>query len=99
MAKKYRKKPIVVEAFKLFYIPGYHLTKDHLTKLPNWFQKAIDKFSGERGSVFCHANGYLVVSTSEGLLEITPGDYVIQDIEGELYPCKPDIFEASYEPA
>lgn len=39
-----------------------------------------------------------VIKTLEGELSISPGDYVIKGIKGEFYPCKPDIFEASYEP-
>ena len=37
------------------------------------------------------------ISTLEGGHEVTPGDYIITGIKGEHYPCKPDIFEATYE--
>jgi hypothetical protein len=39
------------------------------------------------------------IETLEGNMEVTPGDWIIRGIKGELYPCKPDIFAATYEPA
>lgn len=39
------------------------------------------------------------VSTLEGLLHVSPGDWIITGVKGERYPCKPDIFAATYEPA
>jgi hypothetical protein len=39
------------------------------------------------------------VATLEGIMRASPGDYLIEGIAGEIYPCKPDIFEATYEPA
>lgn len=37
------------------------------------------------------------ISTLEGRMEVSLGDYIIKGIKGEFYPCKPDIFEATYE--
>lgn len=43
-------------------------------------------------------NGYtLVIETLEGTMRAEQGDYIIKGIQGEFYPCKPDIFEATYE--
>lgn len=39
------------------------------------------------------------VETLEGFLHISDGDWIIKGVKGEFYPCKPDIFEATYEPA
>jgi hypothetical protein len=39
------------------------------------------------------------ISTLEGPMRVTHGDWIITGIDGEVYPCKPDIFEATYEPA
>ena len=44
-------------------------------------------------------NGELVIATSEGPLHASPNDWIIKGVKGEFYPCKPDIFEATYEPA
>jgi len=38
------------------------------------------------------------IRTLEGEMTASPGDYIITGIKGEAYPCKPDIFEATYEP-
>jgi hypothetical protein len=41
---------------------------------------------------------YVYLTTlDEGTMRVDPGDYIIRGIKGELYPCKPDIFEATYE--
>jgi hypothetical protein len=39
-----------------------------------------------------------IIHTLEGWYTVTPGDWIITGIKGEKYPCKPDIFEATYEP-
>lgn len=44
-------------------------------------------------------NGSLVIPTLEGDHECKPGDWIIKGIAGEYYPCKPEIFAATYEPA
>jgi len=41
---------------------------------------------------------YGVVSTLEGFMKASPGDWIITGVKGEKYPCKPEIFEATYEP-
>ena len=40
----------------------------------------------------------LYIETLEGTMQANPGDYIIRGVKGEYYPCKPDIFEATYEP-
>ncbi len=76
---KYRKKPIVIEAFR----PG-------IDKMPDWF---INQPGFELWASFDKA----VIRTLEGDMKISKGDWVIKGIQGEFYPCKPDIFEKSYE--
>lgn len=51
-------------------------------------------FAGEAVRVF---KGSIHIETLEGLMRINPGDYLIRGVKGELYPCKPDIFEKTYE--
>lgn len=53
-------------------------------------------FDGEK---FVQNVLFFVVETLEGLHFVTPGDWIIMGVKGERYPCKPDIFEATYEPA
>ena len=40
----------------------------------------------------------LFIKTLEGMMRVSPGDWIITGVKGEKYPCKPDIFEAAYEP-
>ena len=86
---KWRKKPVVIEAFKW--------TGDHdQDEDPNWI---YDEFQKD-GAWFENAGTPQVVmkiQTLEGVMEAQRGDYVIQGVRGEIYPCKPDIFELTYE--
>lgn len=43
--------------------------------------------------------GVIEIPTLEGVMAAQPGDWIIKGIKGEFYPCKPDIFEGSYDPA
>lgn len=94
---RFRKKPVIVEAFQI--------TEDTIKdkeNWPGWLKAAWQKEPKEVGSfyeaVYFVANSSkLVVHTLEGDHYVTLGDYIIQGIQGEIYPCKPDIFEATYE--
>lgn len=83
---KYRKKPVVIEAFQYFRDMGIHTAI-----IPRWFVDATVS-----GIVFTEGPNDFI-KTLEGNHLISDGDFVIQGIKGELYPCKPDIFEATYE--
>jgi hypothetical protein len=43
-------------------------------------------------------DGSMLIDTLEGTMQAQPGDWIIRGVKGELYPCKPDIFAATYEP-
>jgi len=51
-----------------------------------------------REGVCCYDDGWFI-HTLEGRLHISEGDWIIKGVQGEFYPCKPDIFEQTYEPA
>lgn len=51
------------------------------------------------GRVRYPEDGTMLIDTLEGSMTARSGDWVIRGVKGELYPCKPDIFEATYEPA
>lgn len=97
---KYRNKPVVIDAFR--WTGGKDQEED-----PVWIIDAIQ--SGvvrivKYGSIIGHAkSGFkpdslkMEIKTLEGVMTANPGDYIIQGVQGEIYPCKPDIFEASYE--
>lgn len=83
MVKQYRKKPVVIEAVQW---TGRNLGE-------------IMDFS-ENGETFLHTiDGVskLHVCTLEGNMLANIGDYIIRGVKGEFYPCKPDIFEVTYE--
>lgn len=86
---KYRKKPVVIEAFQLL--------KDSET--PQWFKDAIH--NGDVREYYFYNDPYHSISyeikTLEGTMRPSPGDYIIKGIQGEIYPCKPDIFQLTYE--
>lgn len=87
MTKKYRKKPVVVEAMLL---DGDAVQQQVVL---DW----ITSNSGEaKPDVY---RGGLIVHTLEGGLHASIGDYIIRGVQGEFYPCKPDIFIETYEEA
>lgn len=67
-----------------------------------WSDQALDKdIPGALGLALLESQGVkmgLAIPTLEGLMVAREGDWVIRGVAGELYPCKPDIFEATYEP-
>jgi hypothetical protein len=87
---KYRKRPVEVEAFQILM--------DTMRKrdYPQWFADAIAS-----GVVYQKANpDYPVectIRTLEGEMDANLCDYIIKGVNGELYPCKPDIFDKTYE--
>jgi hypothetical protein len=91
---KYRKKPVVIDAvqFNGFGSDGFVIFDDGKTPRPHWLIEAIGSallFFGEPNT--------LTVKTLEGAIHASVGDYIIRGVEGELYPCKPDIFEKTYD--
>ena len=80
---KYRKKPIVIEAMQFMGDVG------SLAAIEAW----------SRGSVRYSNDDGVVCETLEGPLHVSDDDWVIRGVKGEFYPCKPDVFEATYEPA
>jgi hypothetical protein len=85
----YRKKPVVIEAgqwFKLGDHPG--------VKIPGW-SHCNGCLCGVCSKLLDDIHGF--VETCEGGHRVCPGDWIIRGEKGELYACKPDIFEATYE--
>ena len=78
---KFRKKPVVIEAWQY---PGPEL-------MPDWLIAAFDS-----GTV-AQTDGEIIIHTLEGDLHTSLKDYIIKGVKGELYPCKPDIFAATYD--
>lgn len=92
---KYRKKPVEIEAFQY---DGDLKGSDGEYYVPEWAVKAFENgtlmyTSFSPSQIPCG----LCVRTLEGDMYAKAGDYIIKGVNGELYPCKPDIFEKTYE--
>ena len=82
---KYIKKPVKVNAWQL--------TSENIEAgMPDWLD--LDKIH-----IFSGGAPFAEIETLEGLMTASYGDYIIQGVKGEFYPCKPDIFLATYEKA
>ncbi len=84
---KYRKKPVVIEAVQ------WDETRETLEKLLGMGMKFLryESHATENYVLF------LRIETLEGGLYAKKGDFIIKGVKGEFYPCKPDIFEQTYE--
>jgi hypothetical protein len=85
---KWRKKPIVIEAFKWTGGPDQ-------TEEPDWIVDALRDNMVIINRPPLHFS--MSIITLEGIMSADSGDYIIKGVQGELYPCKPDIFKATYE--
>lgn len=82
---QFRKKPVAIEAFKLATDP-----------IPDWFMDRVTT-----NEIYLRGEGWRTltgadITTLEGVMHADAGDYIIQGVKGEVYPCKPDIFAATY---
>lgn len=66
---------------------------------PRWFIDALMRWPQMGGILVNESLGVLSIATREGLMQASSGDWVIRGSRGEVYACKPDIFEATYAPA
>lgn len=83
---KYRKKPVEIEAIQF--------TRDNFDEIAKFTNGNAKNFSTEKcpnGKCFCE------ITTLEGVMTATEKDYIIKGVDGEFYPCKPCIFEKTYE--
>ena len=93
MTKKYRKKPVIVEAYQM-------VETEYSVREAVRFAFGVDAMSDKEMEVMfaiAYQNGGLYIETLEGTMKAEFGDYIIRGIKGEIYPCKSDIFEATYE--
>ena len=82
---RYRKKPIEIEAV--------HHRGDSEDTI-----RRCQELGWVRLHFTLYRDGSIGISTLEGEMKASPGDWIIKGISGEFYPCKPDIFDATYEP-
>lgn len=89
---KYKKKPIVVEAIRW--------TGSNLEEIRNFvgsdlIEECVELFDIKRTLKKMLVD--IAIETPEGTMRVDYGDYIIKGVQGELYPCKPDIFLKTYE--
>jgi hypothetical protein len=84
---KFRKKPVVIDAIQWFKDGDHQMVKP----------ATIEQAAGITPGVPWQLCGW--VRTLEGGHVVNPGDWIIKGVQGEFYPCKPDIFAATYEAA
>ncbi len=96
---KFRKMPVVIEARQSTGEPGSNRDIIDWTR-GSETPASMDTFIGidDDGAENHHEKPMLSITTLEGAHWVTPGDWVIKGVNGEFYPCKPDIFEKTYEP-
>ena len=83
---KYRKKPVVIEAIQFID------NADRIIEIQEFMGGDTIRVNYEDKN-----NPYLKIETLEGIMKAPVGDYIIKGVNGEFYPCKPDIFEKTYE--
>ena len=94
MSSKYRKKPVVIDALQL--------TRANAVKVYEWVHDCtaiktdMDLYRWDDYLSIIERKG-MKIPTLEGEMTASIGDYIIKGIQGEFYPCEPDIFEATYE--
>lgn len=99
MNHQYRKKPVVIEAFQMTDdVRNAVLEFTAQPEWPEWLAGAMSKDDDAPGCVRWHfVDQSVIIVTLEGNHRADVGDWIIQGVQGELYPCKPDIFEATYD--
>lgn len=88
---KYRKKPIIIEAYQVTKYGLNYIYWD--LNAPEWLLNAINDEIVTQETF----QKEIFIKTLEGNMKVNKNDYIIKGVAGELYPCKPDIFEETYE--
>ena len=83
---KYRKKPVIIEAIQ------FEDNSDRIIEIHEFMGGDTIRVNYEDKD-----NPYLKIETLEGIMKASVGDYLLKGVNGEVYPCKPDIFEKTYE--
>ncbi len=85
---KFRKKPVEIEAVKW--------ENGRISEVTPWISEALNKHPNTEGAIM-RLGESVVVFTLEGEMTASDGDYIIRGVEGEIYPCKFDIFKKTYD--
>lgn len=82
---KYRKKPVEIEAVQFIDTP------ERICEIAEFVGTDLSVNYEDKD------NPYIPIETLEGTMKVSVGDYIIKGVKGEIYSCKPDIFEATYD--
>jgi hypothetical protein len=85
---KFRKVPVEIEAVE--WIDG------RISEVTPWISEGLNKNPKEEGAII-RIGDDVFITTLEGNMKASNGDFIIRGVQGEIYPCKPDIFKATYE--
>lgn len=101
--QKYRKKPVTIEAME------WDGTAQGATPIIDWilstgdraahYDESFETFVAPNGKTIEGQPASIYINTLEGTMQAIPGDFIIKGVHNEFYPCKPDIFELTYEKA
>lgn len=91
---KFRKKPVVIEAIQWNNLNHQEIIEFATGSYGPALESEAAYQAGQGAPIFS-----MLIPTLEGTMKAMPGDWIIKGVNGEFYPCKPDIFEKTYEPA
>jgi hypothetical protein len=97
--KTFRKKPVEIQAMQ--FVGSNADTHAVYQWIEANTQGSFDPLGDElpaSGVSIDPATGFMMIATLEGVMQAKPGDWIIRGVQGEFYPCRPDIFAATYEP-
>ena len=86
---KYRKKPVQIEAIQW--------DGSNFNDLKKFANSSLSYRSYQDHNEYYEDKTTLIINTLEGDMTVSKGDFIIKGVKGEFYPCKPDIFEMTYE--
>lgn len=90
---KFRKKPVVIEAEQ--FTTNNEVGSPTMDRIINWINQG--QTLDDKNRIAWHNGTDIFIQTLEGEMRATVGDWIIKGVKGEFYPCKSDIFEATYE--
>jgi hypothetical protein len=88
---RWRKRPVEVDAVQW--------TGDNWDEVASFMGSVAEGNEADIARQMAAADGRIRICTLEGTMAASLGDWIIRGVQGELYPCKPDIFDQTYEPA
>lgn len=91
---KFRKKPVIIEAVQYDNLNYAAIIAFAPSAVGPVLESETAYVAGQGAPIFS-----MSIPTLEGAMKAMPGDWIIRGVNGEFYPCKPDIFEKTYEPA